>query len=474
LTGRFNFLVSKKESYKPIDVAGKRILVFGLGLHGGGVATTRWLIKHGAKVTVTDLKTAKLLAPSLKKLKGLKFTKVLGGHRAVDVKSAEIVVQNPAVPSDSPYLKQARKLNIPIINEATLFFWSCPVPIIGVTGTKGKSTVVAMIHDMLSQNKNQKSWLAGNIAKTAMLDILDKVKNNDKVVLELSSWQLENLSDHKLSPHVAVITNVLRDHLNRYSNFLSYIRAKQAIFKHQQAGDVAVINFDNSITKRFIAHGDAQRMWFSGRSRFSDDGAYIKKGSVRFRLNGQEQVLCPVVDLALPGQHNLENALAATTAGLVSGASVAQVCKTLKSFKGLADRLEFVRNFKNVAYYNDTTATTPDATMAALETVGATRPIVLIAGGEDKKLKYSSLIKIINKEVKAVVLLPGSATEKIRDGLKITRHEAANMPAAVQIAAEIVTPGDAVVMSPAAASFGLFVNEFDRGMQFKRAARRLK
>ncbi|TAN58729.1 UDP-N-acetylmuramoyl-L-alanine--D-glutamate ligase, partial [Patescibacteria group bacterium] len=207
----------------------KKVLVMGLGLHGGGVAAARWLVKRGADVTVTDLRDRKALKSSLDKLKGLKIKYALGGHNAEDFKMADMAVQNPGVPYNSPYLKIAKKFGAEIVNEAALFFkYAKSKNIIGITGTKGKSTTSTLVHKIL-RAKWPKSLLAGNIRDTALLNIADRAEKNTPIVLELSSWQLEGLEKIRTSPRIAAITNIYQDHLNRYPSYQAYVAAKENI-----------------------------------------------------------------------------------------------------------------------------------------------------------------------------------------------------------------------------------------------------
>ena len=229
-----------------MDFKGKKILIMGLGLLGGGAACVKWFVKHGARVTVTDLKSKKQLQQTFTSLKNLSVTWVLGRHRESDFKNSDLVIQNPDVPRESKYLKMAAKAGVGVENEASIFLKNCRGQVIGVTGTRGKSTTSALIYNMLLPGS--KAYLAG-LPKMPMLDILDRIKPAEKVVLELSSWQLEVLGAHNLSPQVAVVTNIYNDHLNRYSGMKQYIAAKKNIFKYQKKNDITVLNFGNKETK---------------------------------------------------------------------------------------------------------------------------------------------------------------------------------------------------------------------------------
>ena len=468
------------------NLKGKKVTVMGLGLHGGGVASVNWLVKHGAKVTVTDLKTAKELKLSLKKLNNLSKCKlVLGRHREIDFRNADIIVQNPDVPKESKYLKIAKKAGILIENEASLFFKNCAAKIVGVTGTRGKSTTSTLIYEILNKSeiRNQRSeiriWLAGQ-PQQPMMAILDKVKKNDLVVLELSSWQLEILGQQKLSPHVAIVTNIYPDHLNRYSSMAGYITAKKNIFKFQSKNDFVILNFDNTQTKKMGREVLSQRFWFSKKYLADQNSCFLKGDYIYFQQNGKISKLVNPEISKLKGEHNLENILAASAVAGIFGAKPKDIQNGLKNFFGLPGRIELIRTVKGIKYINDTTATTPDGTMAALKALPA-KKIVLIAGGTSKNIpdfKYRELAKIISQRCRAVVLLPGGGSDQIlkvlsRVNFKPVVYHTADMVQAVTLAASLAKNNDIVLLSPACASFNIFINEFDRGDKFNQVVAKL-
>jgi len=259
-----------------IDFKNKKITIMGLGLHGGGLAVTKFLARMGAKITVTDLKNEKQLKPSIERLKAFRIKYVLGQHRLSDFQKADLIIQNPGVRRDSIYLKAARKNKIPIETDLSLFLKLCLAKnIIGITGTKGKSTTTALIYKILKKFRAD-SVLGGNI-RISPLEFLKKIKKETPVVLELSSWQLEGLAEHKLSPNFAVITNVLIDHLNTYKGFNDYRQAKELIFKFQKANDVLVLNKDNKETKAMAQKSKSRIFWFSKNKLSSqENGCYLQ------------------------------------------------------------------------------------------------------------------------------------------------------------------------------------------------------
>jgi len=378
----------------------------GLGLHGGGVGVAKFFVSQGADVLVTDLKNREELKESLAKLRGLPIKFVLGEHRKEDFLNADLIIKNPAVPSNSKYLKG----KTPIKTDVQTFFDLFKGEIIGITGTKGKSTTATLIYKLLKK-KYPKIKLAGNIG-VSPLEILGKT---DKVVLELSSFELEDLEK---SPHIAVITNLFEDHLNRYKDFKEYINSKKSIFKHQDKDDILIISKD---IKDFAKDAKAKTYTFS---------------------SPKESAVLVARLLKVPEK---------------------EIKKVLSSFKGIRHRQEFIGIKGGVKYINDTAATTPESVILALDNFE--EPIILITGGENKGLDYKKLAKKIKDEKIEVILLPGTASNKLKGELK-GFTEVKSMEEAVKEASSLAKKGEVVILSPGAASFNLFKNEFDRGEQF--------
>jgi len=467
-----------------VDLQGKRVLVMGLGLHGGGLGLTRWLVQQGAIVTVTDLKSASELRPSLEALAGLPVQFVLGQHREEDFRQADLVIRNPAVPRESPYLGIAREHGVPVEMEMGLFFRLCPAPIIGITGTKGKSTTTTLTGAMIRRRRPD-AVVAGNLAggntgyasAQCALELLPHIRSHTPVVLELSSWQLEGLPPD-LCPHIACVTNLYPDHLNRYRDLADYASAKKAIFLHQRANDAVVLNYDNRFTCAFATEAPSRVAWFSRRQRV--EGAFLEGERLLWRWQGRTMAVATVQDVPLPGAHNLENVLAAIAVAMLWGADPEDVRQAIRDFVGMPHRLEFIAEIDGVRYYNDTTATTPDATLAALAAFNEAQGVILIAGGADKGLDFDGLGRAVVAQVKAVVLLEGTATDRLEaavtaaGGRQRLAGRYGSLPEAVARAREIAVPGDVVLLSPGCASFGLFVNEFERGNLFRELVRRLR
>ncbi|MFN3301690.1 MAG: UDP-N-acetylmuramoyl-L-alanine--D-glutamate ligase [Patescibacteria group bacterium] len=431
------------------NLKNKKVVVMGLGLLGGGVGVVKWLVKQGANVLITDLKTKNQLKSSLDKLKGLPVKYVLGKHREKDFKNADLIIKNPAVPRHSKFLKIARKNNIPIESDLSIFFRLFKGKIIGVTGTKGKSTTVSLLSHILKMSK-KKFIFGGNIGQSP-LNYLDK--NYPLAVLEISSWQLEDMAHLKKSPHIACITTIFPDHLNTYKNFREYINSKKLIFKYQKKGDILVLNADDPIVKKFAKLSKAKVIFFSSRS-----SSFFLSDRLKKKTRGKTLIYC-----------NNDILAAATIASILKIPSTT-IKKAIKTFRGLPNRLEFVREKNGIKYYNDSTSTVPQSTILALNSFGKERNIILISGGADKKLDFKKMAREISKKCKWVILLPGTATKKIKkELLKIgydSLFEVKTMKEAVNKANKIATRGDIVLLSPGCASFGIFQNAYDRGAQF--------
>jgi len=452
----------------------KRITVFGLGVNMGGVGTVRYLLEQGAKeVIVTDIKSREELAPALKKLASLKnITYVLGLHRPEDFMRVDMVVKNPGVPWTSEYIKLAQSHQVPVEMDSSLFFSFCKAPIIGVTGSKGKTTTASLIAHML-EHAGKKVVRVG-ISQVGVLSTLKHIAKDSIVVFELSSWRLSALRHLKKSPHIAVITSIYPDHQNYYKSMEAYVHDKQTILSFQKEGDVAIGNFDDATVRTMMNEAMGTTLFASLDEKVPSDGAFLFGDTLLIREGEKEEALLPVARLPIRGKHNVMNALLATLACLSAGLSKRETRLGLESFPGVSDRLEKVREKDGVSYYNDTAATIPHATVAALHAF--TEPIILIAGGTDKNLDFVELARVIMEIPKGLVLLRGTGTDKLIVALRETLPPeektrkftvVGSMEKALELASEQAEPGDIVLLSPGAASFGIFKNEFDRGEQFR-------
>ena len=451
----------------------------GIGLHGGGVGTVKFLASLGAKVIATDLRTKEQLSASLEKLKGIKNIQyVLGHHRMEDFSNVDMVIKNPAAQWSDKHIKFAIESKVPVEMDSSLFFKLCKNKIIGVTGTKGKTTTATLIYEILkAAGKNP---IKIGIGQVSVLDKLSLLKKDSIVVFELSSWRLSALGRAKISPQIAVFKNIMPDHLNYYGTMEKYFQDKKYIFSNQKPKDWLIINNDDELLKDATKDVSAQVVRFSYEPLTRSKSVFIEDGEI-FLNNGIDvKKLIQVKDILIPGRHNLSNVMAAIGAVYAYGLSVVEIKKALPQLKGVAHRLEFVREIKGVRYYNDTAATIPDAAISALNSFE--KSIVLIAGGTDKNLDFEKFAKEITEKAKNLVLLSGTATDKLLIKLKKVATEeflqnieiVHSMDDAIKAAQKKSQTGDIVVLSPGAASFGLFANEFDRGDKFREAVKKLK
>jgi UDP-N-acetylmuramoylalanine--D-glutamate ligase len=455
------------------DLRGKRVTLIGLGTRAGGLGVARYLASQGAEVTVTDMRSAEALAESLAALAELPIRFVLGGHEERDFtpERADLIVRNPGVPRRAPLLELARSHGIPVEMEMSLFFRACPAPIVGITGTKGKTTVSTLTGQLL-RPAFPEVVVAGNMGVSA-LEQLPRLRPESQVVIELSSWQLEALIEHGLAPRIAVLTLIAEDHLNTYDGFADYAGTKRGISRHQRPGDWLVVNRDDPEAWRAAGETAATVSPF-GEGDQGEDGAWLTPEGLLWRWQGVETRWPRPTSRALAGCHGERNALAALAAAMLAGANPEAIARGLATFQGVKDRLEVVAEIDGVTFINDTTATAPIATVAALEAVTRrSSQLHLLAGGADKGLDPSPLAEAAARHRAKVYLFAGTATPALESELR-TRDVTLYGPFAGMI--ETVTaaryearPGDVVLLSPGCASFGLFRDEFDRGEQFRYA-----
>lgn len=459
---------------KSTDYRGQRVLLVGLGLHGGGIATVKWLVQQGAKVRVTDIKNAASLTPSLLKLRGIKVTYHLGGYQPSDWTWAQRIILNPGVPHNIAPVRGAKRRGVAIENEASIFLREFPGTPIGITGTRGKTTTTLLLGAILSL-AHRRTIVSGNVRDVPMLDYLPTTTPSTWAVLELSSYQLEHLPvvDHPL--RVAVMTNLMVDHINRHGSLTAYAQTKYNIFRGQTSADWKILNWHNPYCRRAKAIGYGRVTWYGQQLPKQIDGITFKQGWVVEHKNKITIRLFPLQIWKLAGEHNVENLLAATATARAMGISTTIMRRAISSFRGVPYRQEIIRTYRGHPFINDTAATSPDATLAALSVYPRG---IYILGGTDKALDMQPLATaIVNKNI-PTVFLPGSATKIIQSLLRkkgyrrplITVH---SMAAAVNTALIMATAKQEIILSPGAASFGIFVHEFDRGDKFNQVVRQL-
>ena len=492
--------------------AGMKVTIMGLGLNGGGLESARFLALRGAECTVTDMKDEKTLAPSIEKLLSLSephppFRFVLGKHEMDDFTKADMVVKNPAVRPDSPYLAGARRIE----TDISLFLAALqpgkktltksdsvsptgkaysPFRLIAVTGSKGKSITASAVHWVLAKAREAallpgRAFLGGNIT-VSPLRFLDELGEPDDIVLELSSWQLADLKGRTLlKPRAAIITSIMPDHQDRYGSMEEYVNDKRIIYQGQDKEDSTIACADDPWGMSFLSQTPGRPLPYSAKPMApkTEPGAFIdpESGAGMIKHNGALSEAVPP-HLLVPGRHNKKNCLAAALALFDLGLPLSFIRESLAGFPGIEHRLEFFWEINGIRFYNDTAATIPEAAAAAIETFtadcGEKTPLVLVTGGADKNLDFSPLVRAILTALKNeisldIILLAGMGSNTLIVLLKeagIPYHGPFDsISEAAQAAFETGrrTAPSVVVLSPGCASFGMFANEFDRGRQWK-------
>lgn len=452
---------------------GKRVTIMGLGSFGGGAGLAAYLAEQGATVLVTDLRTADDLQASLRALDGLPITFVLGQHREQDFVDTDVVFVNPAVPLTSSYLALARSHHVRLDSEINLFVRACRGRIIGITGSVGKSTTTAMLGSIL-RLYDEHTLVGGNFGGS-LLPALPLISSNTPVILELSSFQLEQLAWQAYSPPLALILNLTPNHLDRHGSMAAYKAAKAHIFAHQKPNDIALLNWDDIAIRNMGQNCAATRVFYSTLETLTD-GTFVDKQAVFFSRSGQRQRLFKKSDLRLPGAHNLSNAAAAATLAALFGVPSDMIAQGIRQFDALPHRMEWVATRHGVDFYNDSKATTPISTIRALQAF--TQPVVLLAGGYDKGTPFDELGEVIAKVVKAALIYGKTApklAQAIHKGCRDSNRcsieilqRLDNIDAAFEKALTVAAPGDAVLLSPACASYDQFPHFEARGEHFRR------
>jgi UDP-N-acetylmuramoylalanine--D-glutamate ligase len=432
----------------------KKILVMGLGRFGGGVDVVKFACEVGARVVVTDLAKPEALAESITQLKGLDITYHLGSHDPVDFEQADMVVANPAVPLDNKFLQIARKAGKKVTSQIELFFELCPAKIIGITGANGKSTTTSLTAHLLRSRFGNKVWLGGNIGNEPMLMIVGKIKPDDLVVLELSSFQIEQLAQSDKAPQVALLTNLTPNHLDRYKTFENYCKAKELIFQHQR------LDANQPAVSIFNDEDEVGGKWYA---KYQKDAGRV---CVKFSADEVPAGIRGVY--GLPGRAYLANLAGAVAVAKRFDVTDEQIIGCLPAFKALPHRLQLVGQARGVRWYNDSKATTPDSSIVALEAFDS--PII-IAGGYDKHIPFDEFGAKIAQKAKAAILIgqTAGAIGKIIQNHSRNKAQvrfAKTLEEAVKLANGLAKSGDAVLLSPACASYDMFENYEQRGQQF--------
>lgn len=422
---------------------GRRVTVAGLGRFGGQIAAARWLVEQGARVCVTDQQPAERLAESIRQLDGVAVEFRLGGHVESDFTGCDLVVASPAIPPGSPWLSMAARAGVPVTTEICLVVERLPCPVVGVTGTKGKSTTTALLGRMLERRR--RVHVGGNIGRSLLSD-LPAIGRDDLAVLELSSFMLHYLGALRFAPRVALVTMVTADHLEWHGGLDAYVEAKRQIVRWQSGDDVAVLNDADPTSRRLAESAGGQVRWFGSAAR-------------------------PALPLRIAGAHNQLNAQGALEAARVFGATFDDACAAVADFAGLPHRLQIVHEAGGVLWVNDSIATIPEAAAAACAAYPPGR-VLQIVGGYDKKLDMAALPAALAPRCRAVLTIgelgPSLAARvSAAGGVAV---ECGTLERAVAQARALATPGDVVLLSPGCASYDQFANFEQRGAEFARLA----
>jgi UDP-N-acetylmuramoylalanine--D-glutamate ligase len=450
---------------------GKRVLV--LGLARQGVALARYLAVHGALVTVSDMKREDDLRMEREQLAGLSISYSLGGHPLDLLAAADLLCLSGGVPIDLPIVEEARRRGVPLSGDAQLFLEASPAPVLGITGSAGKTTTTMLVGRMAEQAVRagafRKSWVGGNIGRPLLEDV-DQMQKGDIAVMELSSFQLDLVTT---SPHIAAVLNITPNHLDRHHTMDAYRAAKARIVDFQKPEDAAIFNWEDSESRDLAQRAHGSRFFFGiGARGWSGEGAFLSDGWIMVARGGQEERVLPADRVLLRGSHNLANAVAACAVAAAAGITTTAMTGGIEGFRGASHRLEFVGRAAGADWYNDSIATTPERAMAAIRSFQ--EPIVLLAGGRDKKLPWADWALLVHERVAHVVLF-GEAAGLIESALQAAPHgrrasalsRCATLQEAVTEAARVAPQGAVVLLSPGGTSFDAFRDFEERGNQFR-------
>lgn len=452
-----------------MNFEGKKVLVCGMAR--SGVSAAQCLYELGARVTISDSKAEEKLAEALQPLEGMDIRRCLGDQaQPADLESYDLAVTSPGIPMQAPILRAVQAAGVPLIGELELGAQVSRAPLYAVTGTNGKTTTTTLIGEIF-RNLGKTTYVVGNIGYPFTACAL-RCGEEDVAVAEVSSFQLETIST--FHPHIAVMCNITEDHLNRHGTMEEYIRVKERIFENMGQGDYAVLNLDDPIVRGMAERIPCAPAFFSRRQEV-ETGAYLEGEEVVFSLNGHKKRVLRADEIRIPGEHNLENALAATALAMLAGVPAPVVRHTLKTFPGVEHRIETVRTVEGVTYINDSKGTNVDASIRAVRAMKA--PTVLLAGGYDKHTDFLPLAReILASKIHTVVVL-GDTAEQIERALRAVGFEsilhAKTFEEAVLLARSCAKEGENVLLSPACASFDMFRDYEERGRVFKEIVSRL-
>ena len=453
-----------------MQYADKKVLV--VGMARSGVAAAQLLCKAGAYVIVNDNKTREELGDALAPLEALPIEWKLGMPTAEALAGAQVLVISPGIPDTAPFVKQAREAGIPVLGELELAYQLAPGEMVAVTGTNGKTTTVSLLGEIF-RNAGRVAHVVGNIGYPYSQAAID-ARDEDVFVCEVSSFQMETADT--FHPKVAALLNITEDHLNRHGTMEVYTAMKMRMFRNQTAEDVAVFNADDPALEPLISHVNSQVMLFS-RKREVESGAFVRDGQVMLRWKGQEKPVCGVEEIRIPGPHNLENALAAACVAFAMDVPAPVIRHSLRTFKGVEHRIEFVRELEGVRYINDSKGTNVDSTIKAVQTMQ--QPTAIILGGYDKHCDFTPLARemLASPMIREAVLI-GATADQIESTLRregfAAIHRADTLKDAIDRCRALAADGWNVLLSPACASFDMFSDYEARGRIFKELVNELK
>jgi UDP-N-acetylmuramoylalanine--D-glutamate ligase len=448
-----------------VPYSGKKILVVGLGKTG--VSLCRFLAARQARVTATDSAPPSALASALAALQDLDITLDLGRPHAVRWQDFDLIIPSPGVPPELPWLQEAVARGIPLIGELEVAGQYLRLPVAAISGTNGKTTTTTLVAELLRAS-GRRPLMGGNIG-TPLVDLVDNQSQADCLVLEISSFQLDTAPSFR--PHAAALLNITADHLDRYPDFQAYVDSKAGLFRRQEPRDLAILNADDPLVAA-LAGRLKSRVYLYSCQKSLNLGAWKTDQAICVRLSDGAQAEFPLAKIALPGEHNLENIMAAVLLALEMGATPGGCAQGLAGFRGLPHRLQWVANRRGVDFYDDSKGTNVGAVVRSLEHFQ--RPVILIAGGRDKGGDYQPLSPLLRQKVKQLILL-GEAKEIMAAALagQAPIQTAADMAQAVELAFAAAVSGDVVLLSPACSSFDMFQDYAARGRIFQQAVRSL-
>lgn len=441
-----------------------------IGAARQGLALTRFLIKQGAHVTINDNRPAEKLTVEMDSFAGEPVKWVLGDHPLSLLDGKDLIAVSGGVPLEIPLLIEANKRGIPLTNDSQIFMDQVPCPVIGITGSAGKTTTTTLVGKIAeaTETPNRKAWVGGNIG-LPLIDLLDQIKAEDRVILELSSFQLELM---QTAPSVAAVTNITPNHLDRHGTLEAYTAAKANILNYQNKSDFAVLNREDPGAWNLRKSVKGQLISF-GKLPLPENqnGTFMDGDNLVLQINGKQTVVCKRSDIHLRGEHNLYNVLSAIAIASAAGFPASAIKTAIQNFTGVKHRLEFVRKWSGADFYNDSIATAPERTMAALEVFD--EPILLLLGGKDKNLPWDKLAKLVHQKVDHVVIF-GHAAQKIHNALTAETNTelplsitvCGPMEEALNAAKKLVKPGQIVLLSPGGTSYDEFKDFAERGERF--------